>query len=107
MLKTNACLEVKLENKVYQLHCDADSPLGCLHDALMQMKGHVVERMSNAQAEEQAQLDAFNSAKAQTQELREDEGEVINNPHNTTDEAVEAAEQTPTSETVINNSVPC
>lgn len=66
MLKQQSVLEVKIkisidgENKerLYQLQCDSASPLGELHDALMQMKGWCVDRMIAAQKEEQAQSDA-------------------------------------------------
>lgn len=54
MIKQKTSLEVILEGKNYQLICDSDSPLGCLHDALMQMKGWTVERMIKAQREEEA-----------------------------------------------------
>lgn len=53
MLKQKSLLEVEIEGKKYQLICDSDSPLGCLHDALMQMKGWCVERMVSAQKEEE------------------------------------------------------
>lgn len=53
MIKQKTTLEVVLEGKTYQLLCDSDSPLGCLHDALMQMKGWTVDRMIKAQREEE------------------------------------------------------
>lgn len=59
MLKQKSVLEVEIENKVYQLICDSDSPLGCLHDALMQMKGWSVERMVKAQKEENEASEAL------------------------------------------------
>jgi hypothetical protein len=55
--KQNSVLDVEIEGKSYQLFCDSDSPLGSLHDALMQMKGWCVERMVAAQKEEQAIAD--------------------------------------------------
>lgn len=54
MYKQKAVIESEISGKLYQLHCDVDSPLGCLHDALMQMKGYVVDRMIAAQKEEEA-----------------------------------------------------
>ncbi len=54
MLKQNSVLEIKIQDKSYELYCDSDSPLGSLHDALMQMKGWCVERMVAAQKEEEA-----------------------------------------------------
>lgn len=58
MLKQRSILEVKIADKTYELHCDNDSPLGCLHDALMQMKGWAVSRMVEAQKEENAAAEA-------------------------------------------------
>lgn len=58
MLKQKSALEVDIAGKIYQLSCDSDSPLGCLHDALMQMKGWCVERMVKAQQEENAVAEA-------------------------------------------------
>jgi hypothetical protein len=61
MLKQKSSLSVEIAGKSYELCCDSDSPLGCLHDALMQMKGWCVERMISAQKEEQAAADAQKS----------------------------------------------
>lgn len=58
MIKQKSVLEVVIENKKYELLCDSDSPLGSLHDALMQMKGWAVDRMISAQKEEQAASEA-------------------------------------------------
>lgn len=41
--------------------CDADSGLGMIHDFLLMIKGHVVEKMMNAQQEEQAASDKIKS----------------------------------------------
>lgn len=57
MLKQQSVLKVEIEGKSYQLSCDTDSPLGCLHDALMRMKGWAVDRMVKAQQEEQEVAD--------------------------------------------------
>ena len=54
MLKSKSVLEVEISDKKYQLYCESDSPLGNLHDALMQMKGWCVDRMVKAQNEEEA-----------------------------------------------------
>lgn len=58
MLKTKSVLEVVIADKKYELICDTDSPLGSLHDALMQMKGWCVERMIAAQKEEEHAAEA-------------------------------------------------
>ncbi len=54
MLKQKSNLCVEIAGKKYELSCDTDSPLGCLHDALMQMKGWCVDRIISAQKEEEA-----------------------------------------------------
>lgn len=58
MLSQRSVLKVEIQEKVYELYCDSDSPLGSLHDALMQMKGWAVERMVSAQKEELAASEA-------------------------------------------------
>ena len=62
MLKQKSILEVEIAEKKYQLYCDSDSPLGCLHDAVMQMKGWCVDRMIAAHKEEQAASEAQKSS---------------------------------------------
>lgn len=58
MLKQKSSLKVEINGKYFELLCDSDSPLGSLHDALMQMKGWCVERMIAAQKEEEAAAEA-------------------------------------------------
>lgn len=48
MLKQLAALEVKIGDRIYKLLCDHDSPLGEVHDALVQFKSHVVEKIKAA-----------------------------------------------------------
>lgn len=45
MLNMISKLEVKIEDRVYQLLCDNDSSLGELHDVLHKMKNFVIQRM--------------------------------------------------------------
>jgi hypothetical protein len=52
MIKQKTVLEVVVGERKYELLCGADSPLGDLHDALMQMKGYCIERMVKAHEEE-------------------------------------------------------
>lgn len=60
-LKQRTYLEVKFDDRVYAFECYSDSPLGQVHDALVQMKAYIVDRI-NAQcdaekkAEEACQL---------------------------------------------------
>jgi hypothetical protein len=52
MIKQKTVLEVKIGERAYELFCAADSPLGELHDALLQMKGFCVEKMVIAHKQE-------------------------------------------------------
>jgi hypothetical protein len=52
MIKQKTVLEVVIGERSYELYCRADSPLGELHDALMQMKGYCVDRMIAAHDDE-------------------------------------------------------
>lgn len=58
MIKQKVVLEVKVDDRIYEMSCSQDSPLGELHDVLMKMKGYTVDRMIAAQKEEQAIADA-------------------------------------------------
>ena len=53
MIKQKTLFEVVIGERMYQLYCSSNSPLGEVHDALMQMKGYVVDRMVKAHEEEQ------------------------------------------------------
>ena len=66
MIKQKSDLEVEIAGKVYHLYCDSDSPLGCLHDALMQMKGWTVERMVTAQQEEEKTAEIVTNEETKT-----------------------------------------
>lgn len=46
-------MEVKIGDRLYELSCDTDSPLGELHDALCSMKAHVVNLIVEHQKNEQ------------------------------------------------------
>lgn len=48
MLKSQAILEVRKNERIYQFSFYSDAPLGELHDALYQMRSFVVEKMANA-----------------------------------------------------------
>lgn len=53
MIKQKTILEVKIGERAYELYCPSDSPLGELHDALLQMKGFCVDKMVIAHKQEQ------------------------------------------------------
>lgn len=54
MLKNLTVLEITKNDRTYQLQLDPNSPLGEVHDVLMEMRGFVVSRMNEVakQAEE-------------------------------------------------------
>lgn len=49
MLKTQAQLEVKIGERIYQLNLPSDAPLGEAHDALYQMRNFVISKLLEAQ----------------------------------------------------------
>ena len=49
MLKQSAMLEVKIGDRVYQLHLPSDAPLGEAHDAIFQMRSYVIAKINEAQ----------------------------------------------------------
>ncbi len=53
MIKNKTVIEKKIGDRIYLLLCDPDSPLGELHDALAEMKAHVIEIMNQHQKNEQ------------------------------------------------------
>lgn len=57
MLTQRSVIKIEIQKKVYEFHCDSDSPLGSVHDALMQMKGWCLEKMLAAHQHEQEKPD--------------------------------------------------
>lgn len=53
MLKNLAALEVKIGERFYRMMCEVDSPIGEVHDALCQMRNHVVQKIIDARNAEQ------------------------------------------------------
>lgn len=53
MFEKKMIAQVEKGNQKIQVHCDPQCPLGVLHDALMEIKGFVVESMVKAQKEEE------------------------------------------------------
>lgn len=51
-LNNKTVLEVTKNERKYSLECDAASPLGELHDVLVEMKGYVVQRFQDVQDQE-------------------------------------------------------
>lgn len=48
MLKNITVLEVKIGERLYQMECDPNAPLGEVHDALSSMKAYIINRMAEA-----------------------------------------------------------
>ena len=53
MIKNLNALEIKVGERIYKLLCDVDSPLGEVHDALLQMKGFIVKTINDLHASQQ------------------------------------------------------
>jgi len=69
-MKLNAKTHIVVEkgNKVFELVTDNDASLGLLFDALMEMKGYVVERMASHQKQEEAEAEEKMGAQKQEEE---------------------------------------
>lgn len=48
MIKNITALEIEIDNKVYKFLCDVDSPIGAVHDALVKMKGFVIDKINES-----------------------------------------------------------
>lgn len=62
MIKSKTVLEVKRNDRIYQLECEPDSPLGEVYDALCAMRSFVVQRIN-----EQQQAEEIDSSEKQTE----------------------------------------
>ena len=49
MIKSETVLEVKKNDRIYKLQCDAKSPLGELFDALCEMQQFVISKINDSQ----------------------------------------------------------
>jgi hypothetical protein len=58
MFKSKIVCEVTIGDKLFQFLLDQDSPLGSVHDALVQMRGLVVDQMQKVVAEQQKKPEA-------------------------------------------------
>lgn len=56
MIKNISKFEIKIGERIYQLLCEIDSPLGEVHDALSAMKGFIIQKIR--EAEEPLQIDS-------------------------------------------------
>lgn len=53
MISNKSQLEIKKGERLYHLICDPLSPLGELHDVLIEMRNHVIEIMSERRKQEE------------------------------------------------------
>lgn len=53
MIKNHLILEVKKNERVYQMHLSPDSPLGECFDILTEMRSYVLEKINSSVQEEQ------------------------------------------------------
>jgi hypothetical protein len=53
MFKSKIVCEVKVGEKEFQFYLDNDSSLGAVHDALVLIRGEVIEQMKKVQEAEQ------------------------------------------------------
>ncbi len=55
MIKSKTLLEHKIGERIYEFHCDPNSPLGELHDALTVMRNFVIEKIKSIDSEKVAE----------------------------------------------------
>lgn len=48
MIKSKTILEIKIEERTYELMCSPDSPLGELHDVLSSMRAFVIQKINES-----------------------------------------------------------
>jgi hypothetical protein len=53
MLKHSVQLEIVKDDRVYQLSLPNNCPLGEVHDVLFQMRSYIVDRINEAQKQDQ------------------------------------------------------
>jgi len=70
-MKQENVIKITSEDKKITIYCDADTPLGGLHDFLLLLKGNIVDRISAAQKEEQEVSDKLKSQEVEEIETEE------------------------------------
>jgi hypothetical protein len=53
MISNRSQLEVKKGERLYHLNCDPTSPLGELHDVLVEMRNHIIQVMMDRKDQEE------------------------------------------------------
>lgn len=57
MSENKTVIKIEIHKKIFEFHCDNDSSLGSIHDALMQMKGWVINKIIESHNLEVAELE--------------------------------------------------
>ncbi len=69
MSENKTVLKVEIHGKSFELHCNNDSPLGSIHDALMQMKSWIINKIV-----ENHNLEVADCEKSKQVQVEEKEG---------------------------------
>lgn len=56
MIKNQTILEVKRNERVYQMHLGSDSPLGEIHDVLCEMQMYIIQTMASRSAPKEPEV---------------------------------------------------
>jgi len=67
MIKQKTILEVKIGDRLYEFCVAPDSPLGEIHDAIMQIKGAIVDRMVKSFNDEKEAVEVQKKVDEQTE----------------------------------------
>lgn len=51
-MQQETCVKFSSEDKKIVVYCDGDTSLGSMHDILMKMKGHIIDRMTQVHKDE-------------------------------------------------------
>ncbi len=70
-IKQKTYMNVEKDNKLLQVVIDPDMPLGLIFDALMELKGYVIERMAQSHKEEEAEADKQMGEEKKAEEKKE------------------------------------
>ncbi len=51
-MQQETCVKFSSDDKKIVVYCDGDTSLGSMHDILMKMKGHIIDRMTQVHKDE-------------------------------------------------------
>jgi hypothetical protein len=64
MIKNQTILEVKRNDRIYQLHLGSDSPLGEIHDVLHEMQMYIIKTMAERATPKEPEVETPTEQKA-------------------------------------------